>query len=379
MQKTVAITPEVAVIGGGMVGAAIAYGLARRGVGVLVLDDGDRDYRAANGNFGLVWVQDKGMDMPAYQLLTRASADLWPKFSAELCGETAIDLQYEQNGGLALCLSEAEFEEQRAMLLRLHDQLPGVAIDWEMLDRPRLEKLLPSVRLGREVVGASFGHRDGQTNPLRLLRALHKGILRRGGQMWGGRSVQSVQTDPHGRFNIAFGDACISTTRVVIAAGLGSKSLAAQVGLEIPIRPQRGQILVTERFEPFLPLPMLGLRQTREGSVLIGSTYEEAGFDTLTTVEAAAALSANAIRRVPALKQATLVRQWAALRILTPDNFPIYAQSQSHPGAFVAVCHSAVTLAAVHATLIAEAIAAGRLPSALDVFHHGRFNVPQGA
>src|SRR5215469_10499927 len=106
MQKKAGITAEVAVVGGGMVGSAIAYGLARRKVDVLVLDDADRSYRAANANFGLVWVQDKGMDMPAYQRLTRLSAELWPEFSAELGEATGVDLQYEQNGGLALCLSE---------------------------------------------------------------------------------------------------------------------------------------------------------------------------------------------------------------------------------------------------------------------------------
>ena len=71
---------DVIVIGGGLVGAAIAYGLVRRGVSVLVLDGNDRDHRASNANGGLVWVQSKGMDMPAYQRFTRtlgkALADL---------------------------------------------------------------------------------------------------------------------------------------------------------------------------------------------------------------------------------------------------------------------------------------------------------------
>jgi glycine/D-amino acid oxidase-like deaminating enzyme len=248
-----------------------------------------------------------------------------------------------------------------------------------MLDRNALAKLLPNVQLGREVAGASFGRRDGHCNPLRLLVALHSGILRKGGVLHGGRTVHSLQPDGHGGFIVGCGAERVSAARVVIAAGLGSGTLATQVGLDIPIRPQRGQILITERFEPFLPLPMSGLRQTREGTVMIGVTHEDAGFDTSTTSAAAATLSADAIRRIPALSQATLIRQWAGLRILTPDTYPVYAESHTHPGAFVAVCHSAVTLAAAHATLLAGAIAAGRLPPSMDAFHQRRFDVPKAA
>ncbi len=362
-----------------MVGAAIAYGLAGRNIRVLVLDGGDRDFRAASANVGLVWLQGKGMGMPAYQQLTRDSIDLWPDFSTELTETTGIDLQYERNGGLTYCLGEADFEKWHATLLRLHDQLGGAKPDWELLDRGALAKLLPKAQPGPDVSGASFGRRDGQANPLRLLAALQAGILRKGGRFRGDSAVHSVQTDGRGGFIFDFGAERASAARIVIAAGLGTKTLAAQVGLDIPIRPQRGQVLVTERLEPFLPLPLHGVRQTREGTVMIGSTHEEVGFDSSTTCAAAAAMSAKAIRWIPALSEATLVRQWAGLRILTPDRHPVYAESQSHPGAFVAVCHSGVTLAAAHAALLAEAIAVGRLSPSLEVFHQRRFDVPKAA
>jgi glycine/D-amino acid oxidase-like deaminating enzyme len=370
---------DVIVIGAGVVGAAIAYGLASSDLRVLVLDGGDREFRAASANFGLVWLQGKGIDMPAYHRLSGDSVDLWPKFSAELTDTTAVDLQYERNGGLTICRGEVELEQRRAELLRLHSQLGSAEPDWDMLDCGALKKLLPKVQLGPDVVGASFGRRDGHVNPLRLLAALHAGILRRGGQLRGGSTVHSVQSDGRRTFTINFGPERASGARVVIAAGLGSRALAAQVGLDIPIRPQRGQILVTERLQPFLSLPMSGLRQTRDGTVMIGATHDEVGFDTSTTNAAAAALSADAIGVIPALSNATLIRQWSGLRILTPDSYPVYAESQSHPGAFVAVCHSGVTLAAAHATLLADAIAAGRLPRCLHAFHQRRFDVPKAA
>lgn len=369
---------DIVVIGGGTVGAAIAYGLAKAGARVVVIDGGDRDYRAAVANFGLVWVQGKGMDMPAYQRLSADSVDSWRAFSDELEGATGTDLQYENDGGLVICLGDAELEARRALLMRLHNQLGGEK-RWEMIDRASLAELLPDVRLGDEVTGASFGRGDGHCNPLRLLAALHDGILKHGGKLLGGSQVNSLRSDGRGNFTIGFGDSQIHASRVVIAAGLGSKQLAAQVDLDVPVFPERGQLLVTERLAPFLPLPMSGLRQTREGTVMIGATQDGEEFDTSTTTASGAALAARAIRRVPALSDVKLVRQWAGLRIMTPDGHPIYAESTSHPGAFVAICHSGITLAAVHATTLSRDLLAGKLSPYFDSFHHRRFDVPQAA
>lgn len=372
------MTADVVVIGAGTVGAAVAYGLAVRGMSVLALDGEDTDFRASNANFGLVWLHGKGMDMPAYQHLSSDAVDLWPALAEQLQEETRTDLQYERNGGLVLCLGEERFERREAELLRLHNQLGASGRDWEMLRREDLARLLPNVRLGPEVVGASFGHRDGHANPLRLLTALRAGLLMKGGQLRTGHPVHAVRP-VGGGYEIEFGAERVSAGRVVIAAGLGSRKLAADLGLTIPIRPQRGQILVTERMAPFLPLPTLDVRQTREGTVMMGATNEEAGYDSSATVEAAAGISANALRQMPALGEAKLVRQWAGLRILTPDGFPIYAQSETHPGVFLATCHSGVTLVPTHAGVFAEGVAAGRLPASLDVFHQRRFDVPKAA
>ena len=370
--------PDIVVVGAGTVGAAIAYGLALRGAQVLLLDGDDGDFRAARANFGLVWLQGKGPGMPAYQTLTRQSVGTWQGFADALETQSDMSLCYEQNGGLAFCLGDEAFEKRQATLQRLHNQWGGGEPDWEMVDRSALERLLPKVTLGPDVTGASFGRSDGHANPLRLLAALHAAVIRLGGLVRSNASVREI-TGSGGDFRLAVGDEIIGTPRIVIAAGLGTSALARQVGLEVPLRPERGQILVTERLDPLLPLPASGLRQTADGTVMIGATKEDVGFDLSTTGDAAARLSRTAIRIVPALAGAGLVRQWAGLRVLTPDSYPIYAQSESHPGAFVAVCHSGVTLAAFHADGLAAAIAAGSLPDSLSPFHQSRFNVPQAA
>ncbi|QEL23802.1 FAD-binding oxidoreductase [Bosea sp. F3-2] len=370
--------PDIVVIGGGTVGAAVAYGLAKQREKVLLLDGDDGDLRAARANFGLVWLQGKGLGMPAYQALTRDSIVRWGGFRDTLQNESGVDLCYRQDGGLAFCFGEEAFEKRRLELMRLHNQFGEGEPDWEMLDRSSLERLVPKVEFGRAISGASLGHYDGHCNPLRLLAALHGAVLRHGGSIRHKARVDRIE--PAGSdFRLSLEGETFVAPRIVIAAGLGSPALARQVGLEVPVRPERGQVLVTERLAPFLPLPASGLRQTEEGTVMIGATKDHSGFDVSTTTQAAAWLSRKTVDIVPALANVRLVRQWAGLRIMTPDGYPIYAQSESHPGAFVALCHSGVTLAAFHAEALVAAVAAGSLPDAFSPFHQSRFDVPQAA
>ncbi|MGZ8198206.1 MAG: NAD(P)/FAD-dependent oxidoreductase, partial [Burkholderiales bacterium] len=100
---------DVAVIGGGLVGSAIAWGLAKRGLRVGVLDEGDVAYRASRGNFALIWVQSKGLGMPAYSAWTMRSANLWPELAEMLETQTGIDVAFQRPGGFNLALSEREF------------------------------------------------------------------------------------------------------------------------------------------------------------------------------------------------------------------------------------------------------------------------------
>ena len=264
-------------------------------------------------------------------------------------------------------------------MTKWQNQLDDRVNDWEMLDRAGLEKLLPKVDLGPDLLGASFCRADGQVNSLRLLAALQVGVERRGATLLGGVRTHRITPEPHGGFTVEYARERASSAHVVIAAGLSTKELAAQVGLDLPVRPQRGQMLVTERVERFLPMPLHAVPQTGLGTVLIGTTKEEVGFDTATTTEAVTSLCDKAIRQLPALKHVKLIRQWAGLRIMTPDGHPIYTESESHPGAFAAVCHSGVTLAAAHAADLADAIADRNLAPSFDPFHQRRFDVSKAA
>jgi glycine/D-amino acid oxidase-like deaminating enzyme len=362
---------DFAIVGGGLVGTAVAWGLARLGQRVAVLDQGDNAYRASRGNFALVWVQSKGLGMPEYAGWTKRSADCWPGFAAELSAESGVDVAFRRPGGFDLALSHAELETRADRLRRLHAQPDMVRYPYEILERRALERLLPQI--GPEVVGGSYCPLDGHCNALRLLRALHADMRRRGVAYLPGRDVAAIVPRGDGAFRLVGSGPPLDAGRVVLAAGIGNAALAPMLGLTAPVRPQRGQIIVTERLQPFLDYPMTTVRQTDEGGLLIGDSAEEAGLDDRVGLGVAATMAQRAIRMFPLLAGINAVRVWAALRVMTQDGFPIYEQSESCPGAFIATCHSGVTLAAGHALVLAPMLAAGRLDPALAPFSTGRF------
>ncbi len=364
---------ELAVVGGGLVGMAIAWGLARLGRSVVVLDEGDLAFRASRGNFALVWVQSKGAGLSDYALWTMQSSRLWPQLAEAIQDETGIDVCFRKPGGLHLVLSDRELDNRANALKRLDNQ-PGMQrFPYEILDHAKVAKLLPQI--GADVVGASFCPEDGHVNALRLLYALHVGFQRLGGTYRANHAVTRIEPG-RDEFRLHTAKSEITAARVVLAAGLGNARLAPMLALHAPVRPQRGQIMVTEKVAPFLPYVVHTVRQTDEGGVMISDSVEEAGYDASVGSEILSVMADRAVRMFPLLGRLNVVRCWAALRVMPPDGFPIYDQSERYPGAFVATCHSGVTLAANHALVLPPLIDTGALSGEnLDAFRARRFNV----
>ncbi|TPJ71281.1 FAD-dependent oxidoreductase [Mesorhizobium sp. B2-7-1] len=364
---------DLIVVGGGLVGAALAWGAQTAGANVVLLDEGDQAHRAARGNFGLVWLQGKGVGTPPYMQLSLHAGRMWPGFAARLSNAVSFDIGWRQPGGLQFCFSEAELDKRRDVIART--QADGGDIDISILDRADLRALLPGI--GDEVVGASFSSLDGHVNPLYLLRALQQGFQDAGGRYRPGFRVEHIAKEGDG-FKAVSPTGGVAGRRIALAAGLGAANLARHVGLSMPVKPERGQIVVTERIKPFLPFATNCIRQSVEGTVLLGSSHEDRGFDDETDVPTAAALCRTAARVFPALAEATVVRSWGSLRVMTPDGRPIYEESARFPGAFAVTCHSGVTLASVHALEIGPSLAKGQLPEHVSSFTSGRFDVHQG-
>ena len=152
------------VVGGGLVGAAIGYGAARRGLKVTVLDQGDAALRASRGNFGLVWLSSKGGGMPRYAQWTRDAVRQWPELHRELLSLTGVDTGLEQTGGFWLGFSEKEVQARADLLEKINKAVGD--IPYQMMGPAELRQHLPG--LGPKVVGGSFGTHDGHANPLML-------------------------------------------------------------------------------------------------------------------------------------------------------------------------------------------------------------------
>lgn len=366
-----AVTADALVIGGGLVGSAVAYGLALDGVRTILLDEGDVALRASRGNFGLVWVQSKGLGNPPYQRWSRLSSELWLELAQRLRDETGIDVGHHRPGGVAICLGDEEWQARFEMMRAMQAQMGADGFDYRMLDRGELKELLPGI--GEQVTGASWSPYDGHANPLYTLRALHAALSARGGRYVAEAKVHALAASA-GVFTAETARGRFQAPRLVLAAGLGSAALAPQVGLSMPVFPVRGQIIVTERVAPLLRMPTLILRQTDEGSIMIGESREEGRTDDQSGMAVVHRLARRAVATFPSLAGVRMVRTWAALRVMTPDGYPIYEQSAAHPGAFAAACHSGVTLAAAHALRYAKHVAQGTLPDEFAVFASRRFD-----
>lgn len=362
---------DTLVIGGGIVGMSVAYGLARAGERVRLLDEGDDAFRAARGNFGLVWVQGKGLGNAGYARWTMAAAQEWAVFASELADRTGVDVELSQIGGLTMCLDEAELAERAGGLAAIRQQIGG-DYRFEVLDLAQLREMSPLV--GPDVVGAVFCPMDGHVSPLRLLRALFQGFASLKGELVAGVHVDAIDYKD-GVFHVRTPSGDHVASKLVLAAGLGNRDLAPLVGLDAPVKPNRGQILVSERVQPFLKHPSLHVRQTGEGVVQIGDSKEDVGYDDGTTLEQLSRITARATRCFPLLKNVNIVRTWGALRVMSPDGFPIYQASTTCPGAFVVTCHSGITLAPRHAGALTQWIRGGIEPTDIHGFKAERFHV----
>jgi glycine/D-amino acid oxidase-like deaminating enzyme len=361
---------DIAVVGGGLVGASVAWGLGRAGARVVVLDEGDDAIRASRGNFGLVWVQGKGDGMHEYAAWTRNSATRWPELAAAIAEAEGVDVGLRQPGGIEPFLDQSEHDAAELEIRRMHNQ-PGVgANDTRIIDAQEVHELEPA--LGPEVIGGAFCPHDGHVNPLFLLRGLHAGLARYRVDYRLNHRVERIERSGSG-YAIETTAGAVTAGKVVLAAGLGNGRLGPMVGLDVPTAPDRGHILVTERLGPLLSHPLTRLRQTEEGTVMIGASSDRPGYDTSLDFATVARLAARARRVLPAIGKARIVRTWAALRIMSPDGFPIYAESASCPGAYVVTCHSGVTLAAAHALDLAPALLGDGFNDRFAAFSPDRF------
>lgn len=366
---------DIAVIGGGVVGLSVAYGIAKNhSASVAIFDEGDVSYKASRSNFGLIWFQGKGIGIQNYVQLVRHATKGWAVFADELEIGSGVDMGYHQAGGLKLCLGEDGARARKETVRALIEQGGDEGYECEFLDRQQLENLFGSLRLGDEVQTASFSPLDGHVNPLYLLIALQKQVVNLGAKYIGGNRVESIEPTNGGGFEINTNGRKFAADRVFLAGGLANSKIGRDVGINIELKPERGQILVTQRTKQMFPLPLNGFRQTDEGSIMLGSSAESVGLNDMTTPNVIEMIANQAVRTFPDLAKLHLQRAWGGLRTHSPDHLPIYAASTKYPGAFAGNCHSGITLASYHAEVLPDWIMTGNSGPLLNSFSSERFN-----
>ena len=370
-------TPEITIIGGGLVGLSVALGLLKAGQRVRVLDGADSDARASQGNFGLIWGQGKGWRFAPYANWTFDALAAWPTFAQQLRELSGIDVALDQSGGYEFFTDPTEMGSFKAELVQQASHL-GNRTCYEMLSGDDLRNQMTGI--GSDVVGASFSPRDGHVNPLRLLRALRCSVQAMGGHVRLGATVSAIRPQPRGGFalTLAEGEA-LYTEQVVLGAGLGAASLARDLGFITQVRPQLGELLITEKLGDRLPFLSSTIRQVDEGGVQIGGTKANAGLDDRESLPIMSKLAQHAVTVFPALADVRVVRAWGALRVMSPDGYPVYSKSAAHPGAFLVTCHSGVTLAPLHASVLANWILNTSPTPDLEAFDECRFALSHAA
>jgi glycine/D-amino acid oxidase-like deaminating enzyme len=164
-------------------------------------------------------------------------------------------------------------------------------------------------------------------------------------------------------YQVETANGTLDCERLVLAAGLANRRLAAFAMPTLPIFADKGQVLLVERMPMVMPIPMLGVTQTFGGTIIIGFRHETVGHDTRVVPSAVATEGQWAMRVWPELGQKRLIRTWSGLRVMPDDKQAIYSRLPGHPKVTLVNTHSAVTFAAAHARLLPDYITGGSLPA----------------
>lgn len=376
---------DVVVIGGGIVGAACAYYLTAAGLDVHLVE---RDFPASGTSRAcdsliLLWDKVPGPELE----LGQASAALW----TELAKTLDFDFEYARSGTVLL----AENGEAMAAGQAKAETMNGAGVRAEVLDSTGLRSLEPN--LASDLAGGVFFPDDAQIDARRATLALILAARQRGLTLYPNAEVTAIRQAPGGRISsVVTASGEIATGSVVCAAGVWSNRVAQFVGIELPVRPRKGHILVTAKVPGLIQHPLLEggyvstvqsageelqaalvAELTASGTLLLGSSREFTGFDRSVSLPVVQAIAGRAVRFLPALAGKRVIRSYAGLRPWSPDHLPLIGPVESVPGFYVATGHegAGICLAPITGQLIAAWITGdSELPPFASAVRPDRFD-----
>ncbi len=359
-------SPDVIVVGGGAVGTAIAYFLAREGVRVTLLEREDLASQASGAAAGMLAPICESSGEGAFFEFGLRSLEMMPALAAELLELSGVDPQYVASGVLRVALSEAEalhLREQAARLQRFG--LQWLAAEPACAREPALTP---------DNCGTLWSPREGHVFSPQLTRAYAGAAARYGATIVTGMPALGLLMEGDRVTGVISPGGPMPSGHVVLAAGVWTRFCVEWLGRRLPLEPVRGQILALGA-PPSAPRSIVWgeeayLVPKRNGTVIVGATSERAGFDRRTTVTGVASLLMAAPRLLPALSDAPFLQAWAGLRPETPDQLPVIGPVPGIEGLTLAAGHyrNGVLLSPATARLVADWITRSTLPDSACPF-----------
>jgi len=348
---------DAVIIGGGVIGTNISYYLAKSGLKVALVESGDISAGTTSGCDGNVLIADK---QPGFDTdLAYASQQLFKDLNEKL----DHDFDYTQKGSIYVIESEEEWNVARDFVdKQVENGYPMRMMDYETVHND--EPLLAD-----DIIGGVEIDSDAAVYPMDFAYALTEAASRNGLDIYDHTEVTDIHLSS-GRVEsvqLANGEK-LSTDRVINAAGVWAPAIGNMVGINIPIKPRQGQILVAEKtiqvgrrkiveFGYMMAkfgnedykrsvhpkLDELGIafvyEPTGANNFLIGSSRSFVGFDTSLSFDIMKGLAARAVRFFPAIENVNVIRGYAGLRPYVPDHFPIVSEVDEVPGFYIAAGH----------------------------------------
>ncbi len=378
---------EVVVVGGGLVGTAISYYLAKAGVDVCLVEKADIASGTSSACGNIVALQTKP---PGPKLsLARQSMTLLHSLEEEL----DTDFEFTNEGGLFV----AETEEEVEYLTGKGEKIKKLGVNVEFVDGDTARSLEPS--LAQHVLGAIICPEDSTLNPMKLAFGFARGAKRYGAVTRTFCEVTGIDRVGSKVTSVVTNDGKIPTDTVVNAAGVWSPMLANMVGIELPISPRKGELFVTEKGQP-LWRGVLGTARyllsktplksgtgndefrtgiiasyTASGNLLIGATREFVGFDLRSTYQGIEGLLQHFAAVIPLASNLHILRSYSGLRPSSPDGLPIIGRSPDLPNFMIASGHEGdgIILSPITGKLIADLYLGIGDETLLDSFALSRF------
>ncbi|MGN0390782.1 MAG: NAD(P)/FAD-dependent oxidoreductase [Wujia sp.] len=332
-------TADVVIIGGGVVGCAAAYYLAKKGVKDVIVLEADKSIGHGGSSRNGGGVRQSGRDVRELPYAMYAVQNMWPTLSEEL----GMDVEYYQRGNLRLGKTEAHLEK----LNKLASSAQALGLDMHVIDGKEVKEICPY--LSDEIIGASWCPTDGHANPLLTTLAYYKRALEMGVSFFTEAKVKELRKIKGSIRQVVLESGEIfEGEHVIVAAGYESRFITRTVGIDIPMTRYFEEALVTE-IQPKMFDIMLGTadadfygHQSKHGSFVFGS---ESGLEQETDMSPqemrTSALTMSAGCRaimgyIPLLADAKIVRSWGGWLDMCYDGVPVISKVKEVPGLIIA-------------------------------------------